>query len=335
MKSEGSLSSWFKIVTGVRQGDIWSPLLFGLAIDFVMKIAVDKENRGLTLIPRRSSRYPTVKLADLDYADDIALFEESEVEMAKTTEAIRVMAGKLGLKMSYKKTEIMSIGRASASNPTVPLGDEGIIKVVDHFKYLGAYCSADGSNIKELNNRIGKASAAFRELDKVWKDRNISLNTKMKFYNACVLSTLLYSAECWTLTERDESRLDAFDMRCQRKILRIIWSQHVTNNTIRSRTKQPQLSSVIRKRRLQWFGHLQRMDMNRIPRKLYHWKPTHGKRRAGRPKTSWTQVIQKDISILNFGWLLEDAEAVARDRVTWRHLSSQAAGADMHDAASK
>ena len=138
VKSEGSLSSWFKIVTGVRQGDIWSPLLFGLAIDFVMKIAVDKENRGLTLIPRRSSRYPTVKLADLDYADDIALFEESEVEMAKTTEAIRVMAGKLGLKMSYKKTEIMSIGRANASNPTVPLGDESIIKVVDHFKYLGA-----------------------------------------------------------------------------------------------------------------------------------------------------------------------------------------------------
>ena len=65
--------------------DIWSPLLFGLGIDFVMKIAVHKENRGLTLIPIRSSVYPAVKLADLDYADDIALFEESEVEMANTT----------------------------------------------------------------------------------------------------------------------------------------------------------------------------------------------------------------------------------------------------------
>ena len=72
-----------------------------------MKIAVDKDNRGLTLFPRRSSRYPEVKLADLDYADDIALFEETDVEMAKTTEAIRATAGNLGLKMSYKKTEIM------------------------------------------------------------------------------------------------------------------------------------------------------------------------------------------------------------------------------------
>jgi hypothetical protein len=82
--------------------------------------------------------------------------------MANTTESIRVIVGKIGLKMSYKKTELMSIGQASPSNPSMPLGDDGIIKVVDHFKYLGAYCSADGSNTKELNSRIGKASAAFR-----------------------------------------------------------------------------------------------------------------------------------------------------------------------------
>ena len=75
-----------------------------------MKAAVDKNKRGITLVPRRSFRYPEVKLADLDYADDIALFKESDAEMANTTEAIRAIAGKLGLKMSYKKTEIMSIG---------------------------------------------------------------------------------------------------------------------------------------------------------------------------------------------------------------------------------
>ena len=198
-----------------------------------------QRQQGLNSTPRRSSRYPAEKLADLDYADDIALFEAFEAAMAETTEAIRNIAGKLGLQMSYKKTEILPIGSATTSNPVVPLGDEGNFKVVDHFKYLGAYCSADGSNTKELNNRIGKASAAFRELDKVWKDRNISLTTKMKLYTACVLSTLLYAAECWTLTERDEARLDAFDMRCQRKILKIVWFQHISNDNIRSRTKQP------------------------------------------------------------------------------------------------
>ena len=87
--------------------------------------------------------------------------------MAETTEAIRATADKLGLQMSFKMTEIMPVGQASVPNPIVPLGNEGHIKVVQHFKYLGAYCSSDGSNTKELNNRIGRASAAFRELEKV------------------------------------------------------------------------------------------------------------------------------------------------------------------------
>ena len=105
------------------------------------------------------------------------------------------------------------------------------------------------------------SSRIFRELDKIWKNRYINLPTKMQFYNACVMSTLLYGAECWTLKDKDENRLDAFDMRCQRKILKIRWSQYVTNIDIRKKTNQPQLSKVIKKRRLQWFGHLQRMDV--------------------------------------------------------------------------
>ena len=142
--------------------------------------------------------------------------------------------------MSFKKTEILPIQhQSSKTTPAVPLGNEGIIKVIDHLKYLGAYSSADGSNAKEINHRIGKASGTFRELDMMWKDRYINLSTKLKFNNACVLSTLLYAAECWSLIERDEARLDAFDMH----ILRIKWSQRVTNKHIRSVTKQPQLTN--------------------------------------------------------------------------------------------
>ena len=161
-----------------------------------------------------------------------------------TTEAIRSLAGKLGLHMSFKKTELMTIGKSTASaytpssTPIVPLGNEGNIKVVEHFKYLAAFCSADGTIGKELNNRIGRAAGSFRELEKIWKDRYLNL----RFYSSCVLSTLLYAAECLSLTERDEARLDAFDMRCQRKILRIKWTQHTTNKQVRTLTNQPPLT---------------------------------------------------------------------------------------------
>ena len=123
--------------------------------------------------------------------------------------------------MSYNRDRDHVHWARKCLSPIDPPGDEGLIKVVDHFQYLGAFCSANGTNVKELNSRTGKASAAFRELEKVWRDRNISLDTKLKFYNACVLSTLLYACECWTLTEHDEARRHAFDMRCQRKILRL------------------------------------------------------------------------------------------------------------------
>ena len=73
----------------------------------------------------------------------------------------------------------MSIGQASVFSPIVPLGNEGLIKVMGHFQYLGAFCSANGTNVKELNSRIEKSSAALRELDKVWRDRNINLDTKL------------------------------------------------------------------------------------------------------------------------------------------------------------
>ena len=172
--------------------------------------------------------------------------------------------------MSYRKTEILTVGPSSPQSPSVPLGNEGTIKVVDHFKYLGAYCSADGTNTKELNCRIGKAAGAFKELNTIWKDRYISLPTKMQIYRACVLSTLLYGAECWTLKPTDEGRLDAFDMRCQRKILKIRWSQHIRNLDIRIKTNQPQLTKTIRKRRMQWFGHIQRMNASRLPLRLYN-----------------------------------------------------------------
>ena len=135
----------------------------------------------------------------------------------KQTEAIRATARKLGLQMSFKITEILPIGRQSSKTaPVVPLGNEGIIKVVDHFKYLVAYCSADGSNGKELNHRLGKVSGIFRELDVVWKDRNINLSTKMKFYNA--LFCLPYCMPLNVGASQREMKLDYMPLICDASV---------------------------------------------------------------------------------------------------------------------
>ena len=115
----------------------------------------------------------------------------------------------------------MSVERASIPNSIVQLGIEGILNVVEHFKYFlpKTFCQ-NMTNFKELDSRTVKASAAFRELVKVWRDRYINLDTKMKFCNACVHSTLLSDVSAGhSLREMHEAKLDAFDLHYQCKIL--------------------------------------------------------------------------------------------------------------------
>ena len=76
---------------------------------------------------------------------------------------------------------------------------------------------------------------------------------------ALVVSVLLYGSEAWATTLADRRGLDMSDMRCQRRLLRAFWQQHVSNQSIRERTKQPTSSSLLRQRLLRWFGHLHRM----------------------------------------------------------------------------
>ena len=70
-----------------------------------------------------------------------------------------------------------------------------------------------------INCRVGKASAAFNQLTKIWKNKTFFIKSKLRFYNSNVLSTLLYGCETWSLKTAQERKLDAFDTRCLRKIL--------------------------------------------------------------------------------------------------------------------
>ena len=120
-------------------------------------------------------------------------------------------------------------------------------------------------------------------------------------YLALVVSVLLYGSEAWATTLGDRRHLDVlFDMRCQRRLLRVFWQQHISNHSIRERTKQPTASSILRQRRLRWFGYLHRMPSSLPARRVYDFNPNiHGwKRPRGRPKTTWADSIKHDLIII-------------------------------------
>ena len=74
------------------------------------------------------------------------------------------------------------------------------------------------------------------------------------------------------------------------------------------------------------------MDKERFPKRLHLWKPTHGRRRRGRQRTLWTDVIQRDLINLGLGWSVEEVEIAAKVCSVWKILTSHAASSDMRDA---
>ena len=133
---------------------------------------------------------------------------------------------------------------------------------VTSFKYLGAVVSDDGSK-PEVLSRIAQATAALTKLKPIWRDNNISLGSKVKPMRSLVISIFLYACESWTLTAELEKRTQAFEMRCYRRLLNISYKDHVTNEEVRRKIQAAigeydELLTLVKKRKLRWFGHVSR-----------------------------------------------------------------------------
>jgi len=170
-------------------------------------------------------------------------------------------------------------------------------ETVDKFCYLGSMVASDGSISEEIKRRIGMSLASFQSLKcSLWKRKEISVAVKMRVFRAIVLSRLLYGAETWPLLAGDLQRLEAFQMFCLRRILRISWMDHVNNTTVRERCQQPSMEALLRQKRLRWLGHVQRMDIQvRLPKQLLWGRLSEGMRRQGGHKKRWIDVCMQDL----------------------------------------
>ena len=136
-------------------------------------------------------------------------------------------------------------------------------------------------------NRLNKARNIFRSLNNVWKSSQYSKQTKLKLYQSCILSTLLYGSECWRMTENELTKLSVFHSKSIRRILRIFWPNKISNEDLLRQCKQEDMATILLRRRWKWIGHVIRKDRNSIIRTALHWTP-EGKCKRDRPKNTWT-----------------------------------------------
>ncbi|BHF72286.1 hypothetical protein SprV_0401535000 [Sparganum proliferum] len=314
-----NLSQPFGIRSGVRQGCILSPILFNYTIDWILGRAL-RESDGVEFAPGH-------RLTDLDYADDIALLASSFGDLQSMVSRVNEVAKSVGSSINAGKTKVFS--SCIPDQEKAPLGIDGFqLEEVDCFKYLGARLLPNGQSKDDIVSRIDAARRVFSSLRKcLWIRRDLSIATKIRMYRASVRSVLLYGCECWALRAEDERKLEVFDHHCLRTILRVKFTDFVSNETVRARCDNiARITQAIQERRLKWFGHVLRRPPQELsvtaldPTPLPHWR----RRRGGQFKT-WLDTVRQDMEVV----LGPSVFGLRRWRREWIELSRSAA-ADRH-----
>ena len=213
-----------------------------------------------------------------------------------------------------------STGRRSVKEATINgVTYEGVAE----FIYLGTLLSNDNKVEKEIQRRILAGNRTYFAAIKLFRSRLLSRNTKNLLYKTLIRPVVAYGAEVWTLTKKEEQALLVFG----RKIFRRIYSPKYENGEWKIRTnreleeisKGENIVKWIKGQRISWLGHLERMEEDRMPKKIFT-QELEGTKRRGRPRKGWKDEVERDLHVLGVRRWRE----LAMDRDKWRVIVRQA-----------
>ena len=303
VRSPDGDTEYFDIVAGVLQEDTLAPYLFIICLDYVLRTSIDKiRENGFELTKRRSKRYPAKTITDADYADDLALLANTPNQAETLLHSLERAAAGIGLQVNAHKTEYMCYNQTG----NITTLDGASLKLVDKFTYLGSSVS---STEKDIDIRLTKAWTAIDRLSIIWRS---DLTDKMKhsFFQAAVVSILLYGCTTWTLTKRLEKKLDGSYTRTLRAELNKSWRQYPTRHQLFGHL--PPITKTIQVRRTRHAGHCWRSKDELISDVLL-WTPTYCRTKAGRPARTYIQQLCEDT-----GCNPEDLPGAMNDWEKWR-----------------
>ena len=302
VRSPDGDTEYFNIVVGVLPGNTLAPYLFIICLDYVLRTSIDKiRENGFELTKKRSRSYPAKTITDADYADDIAILANTPNQAKTLLHSLERAAAGIDLHVNAHKTEYMCFNYAGDISTLEATSQ----KLVDKFTFLGSSVS---STEKDIDTRLTKAWTAIDKLSIVWKS---DLTDKMKrsFFQAAVVSILLYGCTTSMLTKRLEKMRDGNYTRMRRAILNKSWRQHLTRHQLYGHL--PPITKTIQAGRTRYAGHCWRRR-NELISDVLLWTPTYGRAKAGRPGRTYIQQLCEDM-----GCSPEDLPEAMNDREKW------------------
>ena len=216
-----------------------------LYAEYIMRNAGLKEAQAGIKIAGRN-------INNLRYADDTTLMAESEEELKSLLMKVKEESETVGLKLNIQKMKIMT------SSPITSWEIDGeTVETVADFILGGSKITADGDCSHEIKRSLLLGRKVMTNLDSILKSRDITLSTKVCLVKAMVLPVVMYGCESWTIKKAERQRIDAFELRCWRRLLRVPWTARRSKQSIvKEISPGCSLEGLMLKLKLQYFGYL-------------------------------------------------------------------------------
>src|SRR5574337_909295 len=216
---------------------------------------------------------------------------ESNEELKSLLMKVKEESEKVGLKLNIQKTKIM------ASGPITSWEIDGeTMETVADFIFGGSNITADGDCSHEIKRCLFLGRKVMTNLDSILKGRDITLPTKVHLVKSMVFAVVMYGCESWTVKKAECQRIDAFELRCWRRLLRVPWTARRSNQSILKEISPGcSLEGLMLKLKLQYFGHL----MRRVEslEKTLMLGGIVGRRRRGRQRMRWLVGITDSMDV--------------------------------------
>ena len=211
---DGVSSRWYTQSSGIRQGCPLSPYLFLIIMTVIFHDIHEKEfvQRALA-----QSKVLGTAYNEILYADDTILITNSVAEMELLVSEIETEGEKYGMALNYDKCESVTL----SGNNAIRFKNGSVIPHKNTVKYLGCVLNDKGDSTKEVSKRLSECIVVWKKLDQFWKHCDCTVSQKVSVYDALIRAKLMYGLESAQLNESVKRKLDTFQLKGLRQILKL------------------------------------------------------------------------------------------------------------------